>query len=99
LIEQGLPGIKRKRGAPRPVSEFLASSICSIPDLSASIRLILYFQAIRPEAAFGPLAGSVCGAIAGVIALGALDGTNEFGLFHSSRIDTEIFGLVLYLIH
>jgi hypothetical protein len=61
--------------------------------------LILYFQAIRPEAAFGPLAGSVGGAVTGVIALGALDGTNEFRLFHSALIDTEIFGLVLYLIH
>jgi hypothetical protein len=83
----------------RPVSESVASSFCSIPDLTASIRLILYFQAIRPEAAFGPLAGAVGGAVAGVIALGALNGTNEFRLFHSSRIDTEIFGLVLYLIH
>jgi hypothetical protein len=91
--------MKRKRGASRPVSESFASSFHSIPGLSALIRLILYFQAIGLEAAFGPLAGAVGGTVAGVIAFGVLNSTNEFGLFHSSRVDTEIFGLVFNLIH
>ena len=61
--------------------------------------LIPDFQAVRPEAALGPLTGPVCRAVAGAVALGPLYRLNQFRLLHIPRRNTEILGLVLYLAH
>jgi hypothetical protein len=44
--------------------------------------LISYFQAVGPEAALGPLAGAVGGAVAGVVTLGSLNRANQLCFFH-----------------
>jgi hypothetical protein len=61
--------------------------------------LIPDFEAVRSPAAFGPLAGAVGRAVAGVVALCPLNGVNQLRLFHISRVDAEIFGLLFYVGH
>jgi len=61
--------------------------------------LIPDLQTVNSEAALGPLAGSVCRAITGAVALGPLYRLNQFRLLHIPRRNTEILGLVFYLAH
>jgi hypothetical protein len=64
-----------------------------------SRKLVSDFQAVSSPAALCPLTGAVGGAVTGIIVLGALNGANQFGLFHSAGRNAKILGLVLYLTH
>jgi hypothetical protein len=51
-------------------------------------------QAIAPEAAVFVLTPALGCPITGIIALGALYSMNKLGLFHITRLDTEVFGFL-----